>query len=1182
MHRLTSCDGVASLMICLAFFCILLMSPSTAIAKPAGQASTFEPNRPDPADQCAEGVDLYQKGDHTAAQPLVTKGFAAYKQKPFADLDTAGECGLVLGILLYNDHQYAEAIATITVVRTIFHNSRNKIMEGVTLKYLGASYERLGDSEQALAMYDAGAAIYAGVRLEEAKMHAAIARVHLANASDTAETTEYEAARDALESSLHLLTSADDVLYIQVLDQLAKTHVALAEYDIALARYEELLPFIVRLQDRAAVLDDIGIVSLTLKDKERAATALQEAADLWQELNSPERQGRSEALLLVIAEQAGAEHEEKARALIEDEQYEAAIAAYETAAEAYRNAVARKAEGDVWMEVGRLHAAMGEDEEAIAAYDSARVAYQDINAQLRARRYCSPRVRSFFNQTAGCATPLINDLPSAYARAAFATAAIGTIQRRQGELGPALNSYLQVLERLKSVNQFDDDAILEELQIQGGMEMVVEVRPSQVDAHIAAGEILVEQGRENDAQSHFNEALELLDDLRTAPGIGEVALLGLTATYTETHGLREAAVRNDLAYTYSLIGRPDAARDEYERGLALAREHTKGRANEATILYNLALLEMEEQNSDLATDYLVQANRLAAEIGAHDIQARALTNLAQQQDRAGNYTAARRLYSEALAHLGQVPDPAFEGEILFRLGSLERKEGDVAAAVDYIERSVNILELLRPASGSDVVRAEFAARFTERYAALIAIYHATGHDEQAFYASERSRARAFLDILATGQIQLQDSVSSTLLEEARIVYDELRAVQLRISYAGISQAQQVPFTELLARQEELQQEYNHLVAEIETEDSRISTLLPNVDAVATMTDTQALLDTNTTLVSYHTFDDGVIAFIIAPNWFRTVVLPINHTDLVQQINTLTLFANRTQGHPPAARKLYTMLIAPIKEYLRTSHLIVVPHGMLHYIPFAALTDGQKYLVDDYALSVAPSASTLQHMAARRATNNQKQRAPALIMAAPELQPATAMNLPLLRFAAAGALTLGAPNLLNATPLIGEQATETALRQAAPTAGIIHLAAHGLFEVGDPLASAILLAGDEKNDGRLSVEEVFELDLHRAELVVLSACQSQLNVSAVGNAINGGDEVFSLTRAFLFAGAPSVMATLWNVDDRAPELLVQDFYRRVLAGEDHATALQQAQIALRRSNPRYVSPYYWAGFVVTGN
>lgn len=161
--------------------------------------------------------------------------------------------------------------------------------------------------------------------------------------------------------------------------------------------------------------------------------------------------------------------------------------------------------------------------------------------------------------------------------------------------------------------------------------------------------------------------------------------------------------------------------------------------------------------------------------------------------------------------------------------------------------------------------------------------------------------------------------------------------------------------------------------------------------------------------------------------------------------------------------------------------------------------------------------------------------------------------------------------------MGTEASEEALSAQVGAAGAVHLAAHGSFNPAAPLFSRLWLAPGADDDGHLNVHEVYGLDLQQADLVVLSACQTQLGE------LSAGDEVVGLNRAFLY-GAPTVVASLWSVDDEATGVLMVRFYTHLLAGMGKAESLQTAQNEVRTdpAHPEWGHPYYWAAFVLSGD
>jgi len=230
-----------------------------------------------------------------------------------------------------------------------------------------------------------------------------------------------------------------------------------------------------------------------------------------------------------------------------------------------------------------------------------------------------------------------------------------------------------------------------------------------------------------------------------------------------------------------------------------------------------------------------------------------------------------------------------------------------------------------------------------------------------------------------------------------------------------------------------------------------------------------------------------------------------------------------------------------------------------------VTDGTHYLGEEYTLFTLPSASTLRLIQAKRKDS----AGTILALGNPTT---TEPGLAPLNFAQKEVEDIA--SIFGAQPLTGNLATESALRSQASSAGIIHLAAHGQYNAASPLFSTIYLAGDNQEDGRLEVNEIYSLDLTKStDLVVLSACESE-----VGE-VSGGDEVVGMTRAFLYAGTPTVIASLWKVDDQATTLLMERFYTHLRAGMGKAQALRQAQSEVRAQYPH---PYYWAAFVSTGD
>ncbi len=330
--------------------------------------------------------------------------------------------------------------------------------------------------------------------------------------------------------------------------------------------------------------------------------------------------------------------------------------------------------------------------------------------------------------------------------------------------------------------------------------------------------------------------------------------------------------------------------------------------------------------------------------------------------------------------------------------------------------------------------------------------------------------------------------------------------------------------------------------------------------------------------------ESSFAFVIRASSFQTVTLQAPAGQVWEQVAAFRGGLTDTQSQAPASGAwLAERLLAPVAPYLDTPVVGVVPHGPLHYLPFAALawpsqgTQGPRpatdpgepaYFGSRFLLFSLPSVGALPYLPLERA---RAQAQDALVMA-------YASPVGLAPLQAADAEAAAAAAALGTQPLLGENASETALRSGAPGRGIIHLAAHGQLNSTAPLFSRLLLAPGEGNDGSLEVHEVYGLDLQEADLITLSACQTDLGQ------LNAGDDVTGLSRAFLYAGARSVVASLWSVDDAATSALMGAFYANLAKGVGKAQALAAAQSAVRDdpAHPEWRAPYYWAAFVLSGD
>jgi CHAT domain-containing protein len=264
-----------------------------------------------------------------------------------------------------------------------------------------------------------------------------------------------------------------------------------------------------------------------------------------------------------------------------------------------------------------------------------------------------------------------------------------------------------------------------------------------------------------------------------------------------------------------------------------------------------------------------------------------------------------------------------------------------------------------------------------------------------------------------------------------------------------------------------------------------------------------------------------------------------------------------------------MLIQPIeREISGKKHLVIVPHGMLHYFPFQALLPKEgRYFIESFTISYLPSATVLKYTRAK----NKGNRVDLFAVGNPvtDLPP-----LPGAEMEAQEISALFEKKLL----LTGRQATKTSMRSQSPKYDLLHLATHGEIIESNPLRSNLRFTPSENDDGRLTVSEVFDIQI-KANLVTLSACETALVKGEEGD-FPQGDDLVGLSRAFIHAGAPSVVASLWKVSDESTVEFMRVFYRS-LRSMSKSEALQSAQLDLMKSRTCF-HPFFWAPFILMGD
>jgi CHAT domain-containing protein/tetratricopeptide (TPR) repeat protein len=717
---------------------------------------------------------------------------------------------------------------------------------------------------------------------------------------------------------------------------------------------------------------------------------------------------------------------------------------------------------------------------------------------------------------------------------------IAVLYERLGRYGEALLEY----ERALLIRQESNDLIGEAATLNN------------------IGGVYQAQGRNEKALVYYERALNLL-------------LSNNTYQEYEIHDVNfwKGVILVNIGNTYHSQQRYDEALEHYEEALNVLII-VNDKTGEGLLRNNIGVLLENRGEPQKALKWLEQALDLRQQLG--DIVGEGYTryNIGVSLTNLGRDNEALTYYTEALDIFANTSDRLGQGVVLGRLGEVYDVRGESTQALEYYEQSLMMIESVRVVAGSEQARASFIKQYAGVYERILEIYYYQQQNYKAFHTSENGRARAFLDSLATDQVQLADNDATELLEREQALYGERQANQDALARAHAADPLDADLiADLEAQLAQLESDYAAVQSEIAGRSAALTALVPGRSAVPETSEIQTALDTDTTLLAYWVTDEQTFAFVVTRDALEVVELNVTRNQLLSQVRALRSFANVSEAHPVAATALYAELIVPLEEHLTTPHLAIIPHDVLHYLPFAALSDGERFLVDDYTLTLLPSASSLLHIQ----QNSGNALANPLVLGNPATDNP---DLQSLRFAEDEARTIA--GMFDSTPFLGNTATEAAVRAGSTGAGILHIAAHGTFNQAAPLESALFLAPAGADDGQLTVREIYSLNLQQADLVVLSACETQIDDTGIVHgqlSVDAGDELVGLTRAFFYAGTPSVVSTLWSVDDAPSAMLMERFYTHLYNGLGKAAALRQAQMDVRE---QYPNPYYWAGYVLSGD
>jgi CHAT domain-containing protein len=720
-----------------------------------------------------------------------------------------------------------------------------------------------------------------------------------------------------------------------------------------------------------------------------------------------------------------------------------------------------------------------------------------------------------------------------------------------------------------------------------------------------AGSSLRDQGKLDESLVFYNRAL----DIGRAAGDRN----------------REAVTLRMMAIVYRMTGEYGRAIPLVQQSLRIARE-LKDAKLEGNALHVLGVFEFEQKHYDLAAahfsdalkvpstdgllrdqnldglaasycelkqfDRCIEVNRqqleLALAAGNQSRAAFGYQHLAKAQQLAGAFGDVYETMRKALATLRSSDHMTYdEWGFLQLVGeSLRALQRDREAA-PYFQEAITIVEQLRQGLvPTEQSRAASVAATKPLFDDMIDTLF--GLDpSQSLQTVELSRARAFLSILAESKVDLQQDLSSSDRDREAALFTRISAIQKDLWRQDVTAAvRKQRATDLESAENDLER----LHLEIRRSNPRLGSVqYPQPLGLAQIQ--QEVLKPGVTLIEYYLGEKRSFVWAVSQDQSASAVLPpakdietlagALRKSLTATVSGLTARQAGSESSRLSAR-LYEMLLKPVEGSLeRSQSLIIVPDGVLYYVPFEALRAGDGYLLERFPISYAPSATSL------RALEPSDAPAPPKVLLAfgdPVYQGSSSNGqrgseagpvlapLPYTREEVLGIASLF-PKAGSAVYL-GPRASQEAVKaETLDRYRYIHFATHGILDESHPSRSGLALTAGTGNDGVLKVDQITGLRIH-ADVVTLSACSTGL-----GELVSG-EGMLGLVRSFLYAGASSVAVSLWNVNDDATSTLMKEFYRNLSRSVPPREALRRAKISLiHQDNALWHHPHFWAPFVL---
>ena len=605
--------------------------------------------------------------------------------------------------------------------------------------------------------------------------------------------------------------------------------------------------------------------------------------------------------------------------------------------------------------------------------------------------------------------------------------------------------------------------------------------------------------------------------------------------------VQEGSAYCNLGIVFDSLGDFQKGIDYKEQHLKISRE-LGDKTGEGSAYGNLGISYRRRGDFQKAIEYLEQGLKIAREVGDRTGEGKAYGNLGEAYHSVGDFQKAKEYYERELEVSRELGDRKGEGISYSSLGYVHENLGIFEKAIQYYKNSIRIFDHMRSKLiSNDEWKISLGSTYDHVYSQLWKLLFEKGKLVEALLAADKGRAQALNDLL-----ELKYGIKGFCPEIETVTATSpeiLNCLPENSVFIGLNEEE--------------------IVFWVNKNGKEIKSKRKQIDVPIT-TYFQTLLE-----ITFEVL--GVRAYVNCED--RSLNNPRDETVSDERSNKKRSDSSLCETNP--LKTLYDVVIDPIKDFIQGDEVVVVPPGPLFLVPYAAFMDlNSKYLCETLRIRLLPSLSSLRLIINCPADWHSKTGA--LLVGDPWVQEVryNGTKLSQLKWAEKEVKMIG--EILQTTPLVGKQATKDEVLRRISSVALVHIAAHGKMETGE-----IALAPNTtrsslvpvKEDYLLTMKDVLKAQI-RARLVVLSCCHSARGeIKAEG--------VVGIARAFLGAGARSVLVSLWAIDDEATMEFMKVFYQQLVNGRSASEALNKAMKSMRES-VRFNAVMYWAPFVLIGD